>query len=97
MLRESDQDTISAISTPLGEGGIGIIRLSGKDAVVVTDKIFRARGGKIFSGNQAVIENGIAGNRHEIFGECLLAIHTPCGENQKTKCCCFFHFDAFID
>ena len=25
-------DTIAAISTPLGEGGIGIVRLSGKDS-----------------------------------------------------------------
>ncbi|NWF76971.1 MAG: tRNA uridine-5-carboxymethylaminomethyl(34) synthesis GTPase MnmE [Nitrospirae bacterium] len=33
-------DTIAAISTPLGEGGIGIIRLSGKDAIPIADKIF---------------------------------------------------------
>jgi tRNA modification GTPase len=35
------QDTIAAISTPLGEGGIGIIRLSGPDALAVTQRIFR--------------------------------------------------------
>lgn len=39
----SEQDTICAISTPLGEGGIGIIRLSGKDAVAVAQKVFRPR------------------------------------------------------
>lgn len=33
-------DTIAAISTPLGEGGIGIVRLSGKDSVEITDRIF---------------------------------------------------------
>ncbi|MEW6584111.1 MAG: tRNA uridine-5-carboxymethylaminomethyl(34) synthesis GTPase MnmE [Nitrospirota bacterium] len=33
-------DTIAAISTPLGDGGIGIVRLSGKDAVRIADKIF---------------------------------------------------------
>lgn len=33
-------DTITAISTPLGEGGIGIVRLSGKDAVTIVDKLF---------------------------------------------------------
>ena len=33
-------DTIAAISTPLGQGGIGIIRLSGKDALSIADKIF---------------------------------------------------------
>ncbi len=35
-------DTIAAISTPLGEGGIGIIRLSGKDAIPIADKVFRS-------------------------------------------------------
>jgi tRNA modification GTPase len=33
-------DTIAAISTPIGEGGIGIIRLSGQDAICIVDKIF---------------------------------------------------------
>ncbi len=35
-------DTIAAISTPIGQGGIGIVRLSGKDAVTIADKIFRS-------------------------------------------------------
>ena len=33
-------DTIAAISTPLGEGGIGIVRLSGKYCIQITEKIF---------------------------------------------------------
>jgi len=33
-------DVISAISTPIGEGGISVVRLSGKDALQVADKIF---------------------------------------------------------
>ncbi|MCM8782864.1 MAG: tRNA uridine-5-carboxymethylaminomethyl(34) synthesis GTPase MnmE [Candidatus Omnitrophica bacterium] len=33
-------DTIAAISTPLGESGIGIVRISGKDALKIADKIF---------------------------------------------------------
>ncbi len=35
-------DTIAAISTPLGQGGIGIVRLSGRDAIKITDRIFRS-------------------------------------------------------
>lgn len=35
-----NDDTIAAISTPLGEGGIGIVRLSGKDSLDIVDKIF---------------------------------------------------------
>ena len=34
-------DTIAAISTPIGEGGIGIVRLSGKDAFAIAERIFR--------------------------------------------------------
>jgi tRNA modification GTPase len=35
------EDTITAISTPLGEGGIGIVRISGKDAIRIADRIFK--------------------------------------------------------
>jgi len=35
-----NEDTICAISTPIGEGGIGIVRISGKDAILIADKIF---------------------------------------------------------
>src|SRR5690625_165098 len=36
-----DTDTITAISTPVGEGAISIVRLSGPDAINITAKIFR--------------------------------------------------------
>ncbi|MBF0345184.1 MAG: tRNA uridine-5-carboxymethylaminomethyl(34) synthesis GTPase MnmE [Nitrospirae bacterium] len=39
-------DTIAAISTPLGEGGIGIIRLSGKEAVSIANRMFVTPTGK---------------------------------------------------
>jgi tRNA modification GTPase len=38
-----EQDTICAVSTPPGEGGIGIIRVSGKEAVPIASGIFRPR------------------------------------------------------
>ncbi len=38
----SESDTIAAISTPLGEGGIGIIRLSGSEAISIVSKIFHS-------------------------------------------------------
>jgi len=41
-----DEDTIAAISTAIGEGAIGIVRLSGPQAVPIVDSIFRARSGK---------------------------------------------------
>jgi len=39
-----DGDTICAIATPLGEGGIGIIRVSGGKAIQVVNEIFEAKG-----------------------------------------------------
>ncbi len=35
------EDTIAAIATPLGEGGIAIVRISGKEAFPVIDRIFQ--------------------------------------------------------
>lgn len=36
-------DTIAAISTPMGEGGIAIIRVSGKEAINIVDNIYRGK------------------------------------------------------
>ncbi|RXT08894.1 tRNA uridine-5-carboxymethylaminomethyl(34) synthesis GTPase MnmE [Ammoniphilus sp. CFH 90114] len=36
-------DTIAAIATPMGEGGIGIIRVSGPESILVVDKIFKGK------------------------------------------------------
>ena len=66
----SDLSAIAAISTPLGTGGVGIIRISGKNATEITDRIFvsvngkklssskcyRAYFGRIFDGETAVDE-----------------------------------------
>lgn len=40
-------DTIAAISTPPGEGGIGIIRISGEDSLSILKQIFRTPSGKL--------------------------------------------------
>lgn len=42
-------DTIAAISTPMGEGAIAIVRLSGDDAIKIADQLFRGVGGKKLS------------------------------------------------
>ncbi|MCD4785399.1 MAG: tRNA uridine-5-carboxymethylaminomethyl(34) synthesis GTPase MnmE [Candidatus Eremiobacteraeota bacterium] len=44
-------DTIAAISTPPGEGGIGIVRISGDDVLEIVEKIFRGP-----AGNKAKVE-----------------------------------------
>lgn len=39
-------DTISAIATPRGEGGIGIVRISGEHAIEVAEAVFQSAGGR---------------------------------------------------
>ncbi|MBD8026697.1 tRNA uridine-5-carboxymethylaminomethyl(34) synthesis GTPase MnmE [Ureibacillus sp. Re31] len=41
-----EYDTIAAISTPMGEGAIAIVRLSGDEAVKIADKMFKSPSGK---------------------------------------------------
>lgn len=42
-------DTIAAISTPMGEGAIAIVRLTGDEAVTIIDKIYKGPKGKKLS------------------------------------------------
>lgn len=43
------EDTISAISTPPGEGGIGIVRLSGPEAIKIASQMFRKKKSAVLS------------------------------------------------
>lgn len=45
----SNDDTIAAIATPPGKGGIGIVRISGDQAIALADRIFLASGGRKLS------------------------------------------------
>ncbi|MER3422968.1 MAG: tRNA uridine-5-carboxymethylaminomethyl(34) synthesis GTPase MnmE, partial [Nitrospiraceae bacterium] len=40
------EDTICAIATPVGEGGIGIVRVSGEKALELTSELVRLRSGR---------------------------------------------------
>lgn len=62
----SSDRTIAAIATPPGEGGIGVIRLSGKEAIPIANKVFSrdvtripshtVRYGKVVQGEQVIDE-----------------------------------------
>ena len=58
-------DTITAISTPLGYGGIGIIRISGQESIAIINRIFKSKRdikdheiifGKIYDGIEVIDE-----------------------------------------
>lgn len=69
-----NHDTIAAIATSLGEAGIGIIRISGPDAIKIADYVFRPKGkyqlqqlpgfsvryGKIIDGQGHTVDEAIA-------------------------------------
>lgn len=40
------EDTISAVITALGEGAVGIVRISGENALAIGEKLFKAASGK---------------------------------------------------
>ncbi len=67
------EETIIAISTPLGYGGLGIVRLSGADALYIAKKIFRPKR-KIhtFPPRRALLGNIYNSNKNEIFEEAYL-------------------------
>lgn len=43
MMKLNSHDTIAAVATPPGEGGIAVIRVSGSDALAVAARVFRSR------------------------------------------------------
>jgi tRNA modification GTPase len=77
-------DTIAAIATPPGKGGIGIVRLSGPEAISVARRLFANRDGSAFfradaSGEQIVSHQLRLGhicdpNSGHVIDEVLLAI-----------------------
>jgi len=48
-MRGSLDDTICAVATPVGEGGVGIVRLSGPDALGVGEAVVRLRSGRLLA------------------------------------------------
>ncbi len=45
----TNQDTIIALATPNGLGAISVLRISGKESILVTEKVFKAKNNKLLS------------------------------------------------
>jgi tRNA modification GTPase len=67
-------DTIAAISTPPGEGGIGIVRLSGDQAIEWVEKIFKSTTGKKLSDKTRQVYYGAIWDDHECIDEVLVHV-----------------------
>ncbi|MFK4786220.1 tRNA uridine-5-carboxymethylaminomethyl(34) synthesis GTPase MnmE [Fusobacterium sp. MFO224] len=68
-------DTIAAISTPRGEGGIGIVRISGSDSFTILEKIFKPKSKKSISSLKSYsINYGHIYDGEKIIDEVLVSI-----------------------
>ena len=67
-------DTIAAISTPKGEGGISIVRMSGQDSLNILEKIFRPKNKKVSELKNYSINYGHIIDNEHIVDEVLVSI-----------------------
>jgi len=78
-------ETIAAISTPIGEGGIAIVRVSGASALAVADAIFRCRQGKPSDFPSHTVHLGTVAQNGSPLDQVLLVVmrrpHTYTGED----------------
>ena len=94
-----DQKTICAISTPPGIGGIAVIRISGKDAIPIADKVYRSPlSGKKLAGQKAnTLHFGVIQSGGTLVDEVVIGIfkapHSFTGEDIIEISC---HGSVFI-
>ena len=86
------EDTIAAISTPVAAGGIGMVRISGPQALEVADRVFRSVSGKQVQQTEGY--RGLYGRVHDGQGEIDEAVvfvyrapKSYTGENVAEICC----------
>jgi tRNA modification GTPase len=71
-------DTIAAISTPPGEGAIALVRMSGPDAIMIADRIFRGKETPSRFVSQVQHLGEIRSKSDELIDEVMMSIHrTP--------------------
>jgi len=75
MFKMHENDTIAAISTPIGVGAIGMVRLSGPGSIAVAGAIFKAKNNKPAELLKShTVSYGTIVNAEEIVDEVLLAV-----------------------
>ncbi len=79
-------DTIAAVSTAVSEAGIGIIRMSGKDSVMIADKVYQGRNHKkLIEQKSHTIHYGYIIDQGDVVDEVLVMLmlgpHSYTGED----------------
>lgn len=68
------KDTIAAISTPIGEGGIGIVRVSGTEAERIAGRVFRRTGSGGLESHRFYYGEIRDPESHEILDESMIVL-----------------------
>ena len=83
MVASSNHDTIVALATPAGIGAIGIIRLSGPDAIIITNKVFHGK--DLSKVKSHTLHYGTIRDGEKILDEVVVSVfiapHSYSGEN----------------
>jgi len=66
------EDTIIALATPQGVSGLAVIRLSGKDSVSITDKVFKGK--QLTDQPTHTVHFGTIGEQNKIIDEVLVTV-----------------------
>lgn len=69
-------DTIAAIATAVSDSGIGIIRISGEEAILIADKIYRSKSGKkkLSDVTTHTLHYGYIYDKDELIDEVMVAV-----------------------
>lgn len=82
--------TICAISTPYGSGGIAVVRVSGTDAIALTDSLFHGRK-SLLAAQANTIHYGTIARDNEVLDEVLVSVfrapHSFTGEDVVEIAC----------
>ena len=79
------QDTIVALSTPPGAGGIGVIRISGPSALAIGQQIFRPQTGGTWRARARYLTLGSIYDQHNQPIDQVLAVYFPGPHSYTTE------------
>jgi tRNA modification GTPase len=71
----TQSDTIAAISTPIGEGAIALVRVSGVNAIGVADKIFRGKDTPSRFASHAQHVGEVVDEGNALIDQVMIAVH----------------------
>lgn len=81
---KSWSDTIAAVATPLGEGAVGIVRLSGPDSIAIARRIFLSARGKDLATSSQRVYYGEIKDGCDVLDEVLVHImRGPCSYTRE--------------